>query len=186
MVAKVSRNKRAEAVLDALGRLHEDASTTAYREAAHAIVELRRKFEIAGTPDWTGRSAEYRELIERLYRQAEVPADSDANVQSKLRYHIGNVLREVAPPEELEVLGLAVQGPRGRMREARQEGHRRGRPPADVRRARVDNPLITSALALDCLRLLRVTDIDPEDRDAVERVVRQIIDEAVEFLSKSN
>lgn len=176
------RQQLADDVLQQLTSLveNEDSSTADYRRAAEAIVKLRETFSHKDLPDWTGRSLEYRDMIERLYRQAEIPADSGSpSTQSKLRYHIGNVVRETAPEEHLEALGLEKKGPAGRA-----VGRPRSRRPAELRKTRADNPLILSALALDSIRLLQVVEYTDGDREVVEQVVRQIVDECMNFLSK--
>lgn len=98
------------------------------RAAAHAIMDLRQCFEHEGIPDWAGRTPEYRMKAEEVYRKAGVPSDSEDKLQSALRYHIGNVLREQAPPEHLDQLGLAKKGPRGRTQELRETRRMAGVP----------------------------------------------------------
>ena len=84
------------------------------QQLAHLVVEFRRLFEHDGRPDWAGRSQSYRDAIYQVYRDAKVPSDSAGGLQAKIRYHVGNVVREVAPPEDLLALGLKPKGPRGR------------------------------------------------------------------------
>jgi hypothetical protein len=182
---KKQRAGAAQAVLEALQALHTDQSTTAFRAAGQAVVALRQLYTVDGRTDWTGRSVEYRDAIEGLYRQADLPPDSESPVQSKVRYHVGNVLREVAPAEELEALGLATAGPKGRAQANRAAGGRRRRAPAEVTRTRIDSPLTVAALGLDALKMLQVMDIQDEDKDIVDDLVRKMLDEAVEYLRGS-
>lgn len=175
-------SQASEAVLTALQELAADDSAAAYRRAASSIIELRQLFEHQGMPDWTGRSLEYRDVIERLYRQAEVPPDSESNMQAKIRYHVGNVLRDVAPADELQQLGLSVAGPKTRVAETRAAGGGRRRQPAEVTRTHIDSPLTVAALALDAVKLLRVMDIGPDDKEIVDGIVRKIMDEAIDYL----
>lgn len=107
-----------EALL-ALQTMVKDPSTENVQEAARALVRLRSTFQHEGLPDWAGRSLDYRMTVERLYRDAGVPSDSEGPVLAKLRYHVGNAVRETAPQEDLEALGLKPKGPRARNREAR-------------------------------------------------------------------
>lgn len=172
----------AQAVLAALQALHKDQEVPTFRAAARAIVDLRRLYQHEGVTDWTGRSLEYRDAIEHLYRQAEVPPDSESNVQAKIRYHVGNVLREVAPAEELKELGLAVAGPKGRAQQKRAEGGGSRRQPAEVTRTRIDSPLTVAALGLDAVKMLRVMDVQGEDRDIVDGLVRKMLDECLAYL----
>lgn len=176
------RAKVADNVLSTLRALHDDQSTTAFRSAAQALVSLRQLYDHEGRTDWTGRSVEYRDAIEALYRQAEVPPDSESPIQAKVRYHVGNVLREVAPADELEALGLSVAGPKGRAQQNRAAGGGRRRPPAEVTRTRIDSPLTVAALGLDAVKMLRVMDIQGDDREIVDGLVRKILDEAVAYL----
>lgn len=169
-------------VVDKLKALEPGAPAEVFRAAAMAVVDLRSKYEHEGLPDWSGRSAEYRAAIEERYRLAEVPPDSENNVQAKLRYHIGNVLREVAPPGHLEQLGMAPKGPRGRAVDHRAEV-RPTRVPAEARRARVDNPVIVVALALDSLRLIGAMEIEEGDVAIVRKMTKDCLDEAVSVLS---
>lgn len=178
----MQRTPAAGQVLECLRALHTDHSTTAFRAAACAIVNLRSLSTHEGVTDWTGRSLEYRDAIESLYRQANVPPDSESPIQAKVRYHIGNVLREVAPADELEALGLAVSGPKGRAAANRASTGGRRRVPAEVTRTRIDSPLTVAALGLDALKLLRVMDIQPGDQDLADDLVRKILDEAVAYL----
>lgn len=97
-------------------------SSERLRAAAEAIVALRQCFEHEGMPDWAGRSPDYRYHVEQAYRRADFPADGTSPLQANVRYHVGNVMREVAPPEHLNALGLKPKGPRGRIQEARAEG----------------------------------------------------------------
>ena len=175
-----SMTKRAGTVLEKLRCLSEDDSTTAFRDVARAIVELRSGYTHEDLPDWKGRSLEYREAIENLYRQAELPPDSESSVQAKLRYHIGNVVREVAPVEDLAALGLKPKGPADR---AKDRPYTSRRQPAAVRRTSADNPLVLAALALDSLRLMNNLDTSDDDRPVAEKVVRQIMDECITYLS---
>lgn len=176
----------AESVLEALADLTAQESgkvpTAAFKRAASQIVELRSLFVHEGLPDWSGRSMGYRDLIERLYREAAIPPDSDSPIQGKVRYHVGNELRKVAPNADLAVLGLSKDGPGGRAAEKRATGKGRRRPGAVIRRTRLDDPLVVAAIGLDAIRLLRSIPTEEEDRDMVESVVRSVLDEAFAYL----
>lgn len=118
---------------------------------------------------------EYRDMIERLYRQAEVPSDSGGGMQANLRYHLWNALRKVAPAEDLEALGMAVEGPLARIRTTRQAA------PAGARRAvrpGVGDPAALASLALDAVRTLRTMEPGAE----VEPVLRKVLDEILDVL----
>lgn len=112
-----------------------DPTTENLKEAATQIVILRAVYHRhEGLPDWAGRSIDYRHAIERAYRNAGVPSDSEDGLQASLRYHVSNVLRSVAPPEELEKLGLSTSGARKR----RQERRAQAPAPHDYWRARAE------------------------------------------------
>lgn len=83
-----------------------------YRSAAEAIVNFRQQW-----PDnWDGSNKEYKLEIARAYREAGVPSDTEGTVLAALRYHVGNVVREKAPVEELDAAGLDRRGPNARQR----------------------------------------------------------------------
>src|SRR5919205_1123942 len=82
------------------------SSTDTLRELAPIIVNLRRHFTLSnGVPDWSGRTPDYRRAVAELYARARIPNEQLTAVQQALRYHVGNLLREVAPPDELEAAG---------------------------------------------------------------------------------
>lgn len=180
MARSTDKTTAAGQVLERLRNLQESDTTSTFRAVASSIVELRKTYQHEGKPDWTGRSPEYREAIEALYRQAELPSDSEGSTQAKLRYHIGNVVRELAPENELLELGLKAKGPRDRGPEYRAHS----RTPAAVRRTTADNPLVLAALAQDAIRLLDVVTIDAGDKPVVDKVVRAILDDCVSFLAR--
>lgn len=93
----------------------ETSRTDVLRELAKVVVHTRSKFQDeTGLPDWAGRTWDYRVFIGEMYSEAGVPVDSQDGVQAALRYHVGNLLREIAPPGELEQLGLKALPPRAR------------------------------------------------------------------------
>jgi hypothetical protein len=93
----------------------DSSRTEALKDLARAVVKIRQATkDTDGKPDWAGRSQSYRDAIGKVYQEAGVPEDSQANIQAALRYHIGNVLRDEAPPADLKALGLKAEGPRER------------------------------------------------------------------------
>lgn len=154
------------AVSTALRALLKHRSTENYTQAAERIVALRKAHEHDGLPDWGGRSTDYRTRIERLFRKAAVPPDSEDNLQGLLRYHVGNVIREAAPEEQLVALGLKVAGPRKRMREYKDHLKALATEP--------ESPEALAQVALTALRQLRR--MDPENngiRDALLKVIQE-------------
>lgn len=178
MVTK-SKAKAAKDVVRSLERVQSAATAERVRDVAESIIALRSLFRHEDLPDWTGRSGDYRDLIERLYRQAGMPADSDSSIQSKIRYHVGNVLREMAPEEELVSLGLSVSGPRVRIRDARRAQSKDRAPKVN---ASATDPRALAVLALDAVRLLRVSDLG-SDREQVALLLKQLVDESLDVLS---
>lgn len=85
-----------------------------YVKLAKVIVQLRSKFQYNGKPDWAGKSQDYRNAASKIYEGAGVPPDSLMGIQSNVRYHIGNELRERLTADELTEAGLSVEGPRER------------------------------------------------------------------------
>lgn len=168
--------------LQALRQVVDDPTIVNSRAAAEAIVTLRQQFEHDGLPDWTGRSPGYRDCIERLYRQAEVPKDSDGGLQANLRYHVGNVLRQVAPPEELAALGLSVDGPLARVKSNRVAGPRRPKPPRVALFRGVTSSAGLATLALAAVRTIA----DMGDTDGAEETLRLLLDETVQLLTRTH
>jgi hypothetical protein len=98
----------------------ETSKTSILRDLAYVVVDLRAQFQTEdGRTDWAGRGHAYRETVARIYSEAGVPSDAAHGLQAALRYHIGNVLREKAPADELEALGLKSATPRERVKETR-------------------------------------------------------------------
>lgn len=170
----------AERALGALkSAIQEYPDAPANRKAAEAIVALRKHFRHEGLPDWAGRSPEYRDMIERLYRDAGVPSDSGNNFQANLRYHLGNVVRQVAPPEDLANLGLAVEGPLGRVRQARKD--RPAQPRARRTAVTMADPVSLAEAALglvSAVKTMDLTDADP----GLEACLRQVIDASLDVI----
>lgn len=165
---------QAARVVTALREAVADPGTVNNRTAAAEIVKLRGMFRHEDRPDWAGRSPEYRDCIERLYRQSGLPSDSESSMQANLRYHIGNTLRQVAPPEDLAALGMASEGPLGRLRTARHEEPKTARP--RLARPGVGDPAALASLALETVRTIRSMDPGPEVEPALRKVLDEILD----------
>lgn len=168
----------ADRTVKALRAAVETPSTEANRKAAEHIVALRQLFEHEGHVDWAGRSPQYRDLIERLYRQAKVPPDSESSMQANLRYHLGNVLRKTAPPEDLAALGMAVDGPLGRIHKTRKAAPRKMASQA----LGTGEPAAIAALALSCVQALSTMRVGPD----VIPPLRELIDCALGVITEHN
>lgn len=155
-----------------LGRkVAADASTANLRALAEALVSLRQSFTTTdGLPDWGGRTHAYRDAVAGIYASAGIPRDSaDNTITSAVRYHVGNVLRETAPAEDLTALGLSSAGSAVRRRASRdrisalaragaaQDG---GRAKADPLKLIAGAEVLLSRVSADALAKLT----DPERR----------------------
>lgn len=99
----------------------EPERTALLRRLAVILVELRsRNATEDGNTDWAGRSGPYREAVARIYEQSRLDPDERATMQAALRYHVGNVLREVAPEDELAELGMMAKRPVDRVKATRE------------------------------------------------------------------
>lgn len=94
--------------------------TDLLRALAAKIFDLRAACQTAdGSPDWGGRSAAYRDAVHEVYFRARVPEGDADTVQAAIRYHLGNLLREKVPPEELAAAGFPPESPREQKDRAR-------------------------------------------------------------------
>jgi len=94
--------------------------TDLLKEVAEIILELRRSYTLEdGRADWSGRSPAYRAAVARIYKEGGVPRDRYDTVQAAVRYHLGNLLRERVPVDELEAVGLSSIAPRERINRTR-------------------------------------------------------------------
>ena len=100
---------------------HMEATRTEVLKAlAKVVVLIRSKHrDDEGNIDWRGKTWDYRQAIGEMYERAGVPPDSQSGIQSALRYHVGNLIREVATPDELQAAGLLKDSPRDRLNEQR-------------------------------------------------------------------
>lgn len=167
----------------------ETSKTAILKDLARVVVDLRQRFHTEdGRTDWAGRSHAYREAVARIYHEAGVPPDSLDGMQAALRYHVGNVLREVAPADELEDLGLKAKTPVERVKETRDrlaalarlgaatEGS--GNAKADVVRLIVGADTVLSAVSDEDL-----STTDPEVVESLVASLEAIVVRASELLA---
>lgn len=171
-----------ERAVAALKQVVAEPSTEHARHAAETLVSLRKQFKHDGLPDWAGRSAGYRDIVERLYRQAGVPSDSESNVQANLRYHLGNVLRKVAPPDDLAALGMSVDGPLARIKSTREAAPPRPRLARPSAFLSVTDPATLSSLALAAV--LAIGDMQGVKLDGAHEDLQQLVAAATEVLER--
>jgi hypothetical protein len=149
----------------------EETKTQVLKDLAVVVWRLRSRFRTnEGGRDWAGQSYEYRMAAARMYEEAGVPTDSVANVQAALRYHVGNVLREKVPAEELREAGLLVTSPRERITSSREEAAAALEAfgaTTEAGRARKVNPVRLATAAAACLARVEasVGYLDPEDEE---------------------
>lgn len=169
-------------VVEALRQVVADPSTEHARHAADTIVALRKQFKHEGIHDWAGRSPGYRDLIERLYRQAGVPSDSESSLQANLRYHVGNALRRTASPEDLAAIGMSVDGPLARIKSTRASEPRRPRRRAGgTFSGAVTDPSVLAALALAAVQTINGMDVP---LDGASDSLRALMDETAEVCAR--
>lgn len=140
------------------------AEERALRELAELVVDLRQLFTTAeGGVDWGGRTRAYRDTVGEVFRASGL-SDRDRNT---LRYHVGNVLREKAPAEALDDLGLQHRPPIERAADSRARQTARARVGAltekkSLRRANVVRLLIAAEETLAAVDDDRLSEIDSE------------------------
>lgn len=91
-----------------------ERQTTLAREIAEGSVALREFFiDGNGQPDYAGRSHAYRVTMRDLWSKAGFinAAERDA-AQARVRYHVGNIVRERIPADQIEAAGLQAPSPR--------------------------------------------------------------------------
>lgn len=93
-------------------------ATVLLREVARNMVEARAQFtQSDGTPDWKGRSGDYRKWFGEALSEAGV--EDRHGLQSALRYHTGLLLRERLRAEELVEFGFTDRSPRDQINDRR-------------------------------------------------------------------
>lgn len=98
--------------------------TETLRKLAQVVVTLRSKHQYKDMPDWSGASDKYKKCLAEMYRKAGVDKDSESSMQKGLRYHIGVLLRKVAPVEHLKALGYLEGDANQRQKEKAKAGNK--------------------------------------------------------------
>lgn len=162
----------------------QSSLTECYKDLATVIVQLRGQFahpKLEGLKDWKGQSQECREAVAKIYETAGVPADSVSGIQAAIRYHIGNALRQVAPAEHMEKLGLDPRGPAERQNVRRAAGAAAEKAPAAAKAAPVRDP---KALGSDETTEQAIADFlvgQNAGRLPLAQQVRLLLERAAEF-----
>jgi hypothetical protein len=155
-----------------------ETTTEILRRLALCVIKLRSYYRTAdGEVDWRGRSWEYRQAAEALYAEAGVPPDSASGIQSALRYHVGNYLRELVEPAQLAAVGLLPTSPRERIQVQREEAHAvlELARPADLPHSRTRALVVlgASTKALGAV-VADLPNLGPEDRSAVLEAAQEL------------
>lgn len=159
-----------------------DAERTEHlRAVAEDYVSARAYFYTRdGEPDWAGRSYAYRSWVRDVTSAANVPQSELGTIQAAIRYHIGNVLRERVPQDELTSHGLRAESPRERSIEKR-EGTS-----AALRMLTGGGPIATkeeivaaSEAFARALRRVRLDDLPDVERHAAQAALMDLASEAV-------
>jgi hypothetical protein len=112
--------RRGASIVKRYARTEVDTATL--QDLAAVLIELRSCFtDPSGGTDWRGRTNEYRQAAARIYAAGKLSPEDLHRLQSAVRYHVGNLLRERLTPEELEHLGLDPTDYRQRMIDRRAE-----------------------------------------------------------------
>ncbi|MFD8595384.1 hypothetical protein ACFV1L_10320 [Kitasatospora sp. NPDC059646] len=80
----------------------EKISTTILKSLAAVLIARRLQMG-----DLAGQSHAYKVEAQQMYLSANIPDGVASNLRASVRYHINNLLRTVASPEELEDAGLS-------------------------------------------------------------------------------
>ncbi|KPC89898.1 hypothetical protein ADL27_38445 [Streptomyces sp. NRRL F-6602] len=156
----------------------QDSATTLKKNVAVVCLALRRQMG-----DLAGDSYEYRRRVSDMYEAANIPDDLKESIRSGVRYHIGNLMRDVYTPDELASLHLLKSKPVDRMREQAtrtralvtaiqvQETSRKKKPPraAEAKPSAASEKGLAVKATADQLRLA----------EAARRVVDQVDEEVV-------
>lgn len=112
-------------------RLQGRATQTA-RNLALVVLHLRARYrDKDGWPDLCGTSPGYREAVQQLYEKAGIPSDSEASLQSLIRYHVAALRIDymrangLYTPEALAHYGITPTPPKERQAERRERQRQR-------------------------------------------------------------
>ncbi|MGI5404138.1 hypothetical protein ACQEVG_32750 [Streptomyces sp. CA-135486] len=92
----------------------EASPTILLKNIAAVVVALRVQYD-----DMLGKSHDYRQRVADMYRAAGIPPDSTARIQTAVRWHIGNLLRQRLTARQLRKLGLLETSPLERLQDNR-------------------------------------------------------------------
>lgn len=92
-------------------------------ELAETAVSVRESFLRAdGSPDWVGRTGAYRNWYGSVFADAGILNTEERNkIQSAIRYHVNQLLRERLDPETLDEYGITGASARDRSKARHRE-----------------------------------------------------------------
>lgn len=162
--------------------------TDLLKDVAAHIVELRSRFTLDdGRVDWSGRSPEYRAAIAAIYAGAKVPKQHLDTVQTALRYHVGNLLREKASDDELSAVGLTNVSPKDRLQTHRDIINALAatvEDPENIKRADIARYLTHAEALIDAVTTEGIDEMDPARRVAVRVSLLHILRRGEELLAE--
>lgn len=97
-----------------------DQQTILCKNIAATVVALRLQMD-----DIRGQTGTYRRAVRDMYDDAleGAPEDIAMRVRDNVRYHIGNILRDNVPADELKAADLLPTSPYARIQKARARDH---------------------------------------------------------------
>lgn len=159
-------------------RADETERTPILRAIAECFVDAREHFERPdGSPDWKGRTHAYRMWVRDTVTDAGVPKEEHATVQSAVRYHVGNVLRERLDEETREEYGLIQRSPRERSADRRESR-------TAILQALTSRDLSGGALMSLTAAHAVLNKVEPKDLDELEGHALTVADAALTELER--
>lgn len=162
--------------------------TDLLKAVAALIVELRSRCTLDdGRADWGGRSLKYRTAMAEVYAGAKVDKAHLDTVQTALRYHVGNLLREKASADELDAAGLTAVSPRERLQTHRDVINALAATvasPETLKRPDLVRLLIHAEALLENCNAGEAGTMDPARRVAVRVSLEHIIARAEQLLAE--
>lgn len=161
--------------MDAIKAYEAGLRPEGLRDAAEVMVKMRQHFTTKdGEPDWKGRSWAYREAVREIYKAVGVEPEDLNSLQSAIRYHVGNVVREQLDESSLEALGLLRASPLQRtrnFRESREALLRSFMPTSDLDGDDVVRIVVMVGALLDRVER-EIPQLDPPHLAALEQAAR--------------
>ena len=147
-----------------------DRRTGLLRSIGEATVNLREFFTTnEGQPDWAGRTWTYRDFVSKLYAEAGYGKDEARTLQTTVRYHASNYLREKFTPEQLAEMGLRTESAVERSRETRKNRTGLVQAAQEAMRAqRVNGPSVLQNISAAIVILKQTTEADIAELPYVE------------------